>query len=470
MTEYRHVAVIDIGKTNAKVALVDMDALAEIDVRTTPNTVLDTPPYPHFDIDHLWAFILEGLAVFQKSYGIDAISVTTHGASVVLLDAAGGLAAPVLDYEHDGPDTLAAEYDAIRPDFEDTGAPRLPMGLNVGAQLHWLLRTVPGLRGRVAKVVTYPQFWVARLTGVACTEVTSLGCHTDLWEPELGRFSDLPARLGIADKMAPAYLATDRVGPVLPMLAQALGLAPGTPVFCGIHDSNASLYPHLLALKSPFTVLSTGTWVIAMEIGGQAGRLDPARDTLINVNALGKPVPSARFMGGREYEMLMRGENIAPTTDDIETVLSRGAMLLPSVVPESGPFQGRRPEWTIPEASLAQGQRAAVVSLYLAMMAETCLRMIGAAGPTLTEGPFARNQFFLDMLAEATGRPVLLSCGSATGTSIGAALLTRGAGATLSEKPKVHPPLDMSRAHALQSYAEDWRQACGSQIAAAHSA
>lgn len=39
-------------------------------------------------------------------------------------------------------------------------------------------------------------------------------------------------------------------------------------------------------------------------IGGKADALDPARDTLLNVDALGRPVPSSRFMGGREYEML----------------------------------------------------------------------------------------------------------------------------------------------------------------------
>lgn len=465
MTENRHVAVIDIGKTNAKLAMVDMDTLAEIDVRTTPNTVLDTAPYPHFDIDHLWAFILEGLSTFQELHGIDAISVTTHGASIVLLDATGGLAAPVLDYEHDGPDALATGYDAVRPAFEDTGAPRLPMGLNVGAQLHWLLETQSGLKDRVAKVVTYPQFWVARLTGIACTEVTSLGCHTDLWEPEAGKFSTLPERLGLSTKMAPAYLATDKVGTVLPMLARATGLPKGTPVFCGIHDSNASLYPHLLALESPFAVLSTGTWVIAMAIGGHAPHLDPARDTLINVNALGNPVPSARFMGGREYEMLTKGETIIPSRQDIRAMLSRGAMLLPSVVLESGPFQGRRSEWTVDEHSLSPGERAAVVSLYLAMMAETCLSMIGAKGPTLTEGPFARNQLFLDMLAEATGRPVLLSRGSATGTSIGAALLTQGAEAALHERPRNHPSPDFDLAQGLQTYAENWHRACSTQAA-----
>jgi hypothetical protein len=36
--------------------------------------------------------------------------------------------------------------------------------------------------------------------------------------------------------------------------------------------------------------------------------LDPARDVLVNVNALGQPVPSARFMGGREYELIRAGD------------------------------------------------------------------------------------------------------------------------------------------------------------------
>ncbi|MFD1807147.1 hypothetical protein ACFSHQ_00750 [Gemmobacter lanyuensis] len=40
-----------------------------------------------------------------------------------------------------------------------------------------------------------------------------------------------------------------------------------------------------------------------MTMGGAAVTLDPARDVLVNVNALGAPVPSARFMGGREWEL-----------------------------------------------------------------------------------------------------------------------------------------------------------------------
>ena len=46
-----HVAVIDIGKTNAKLALVDGNTLAEIAVVTRPNKVLPGPPWPHFDLE-----------------------------------------------------------------------------------------------------------------------------------------------------------------------------------------------------------------------------------------------------------------------------------------------------------------------------------------------------------------------------------------------------------------------------------
>ncbi|MFV0360214.1 FGGY-family carbohydrate kinase [Tropicimonas sp.] len=457
MTRARHVAVIDIGKTNAKLALVDLDGPGEVSVVTTPNRVLAGPPYPHTDLDGLWDFITASLARMQRDFAVDAISVTTHGASAVLLDDAGAPAVPMPDYEYDGPDRLAAAYDAIRPDFAETGSPRLPLGLNLGAQLFWLLETRPDLRERVAHIVTYPQFWVGRLTGEYCTEGTSLGCHTDLWQPYTGQFSPLVGRLGLAEKMAPVRRANDPIGTLLPQVAASTGLAADTPVFCGIHDSNASLYPHLLAQEPPFSVLSTGTWVIAMAIGGVETALDPGRDTLINVNAFGDPVPSARFMGGREFGLLTRGAYATPTQRDIDTVLGRAIRLLPAVVAESGPFPGRQARWSVPPESLTAGQHGAAVSLYLAMMAETCLGMIGARGPVLTEGPFAGNPLFLDMLGAATGRPVLLPGGSATGTSIGAALLARGDTPDAIAPAVPHPPPGPERRAHLVRYAALWR-------------
>lgn len=422
MTSPRHIAVIDIGKTNAKLALVDLETLTEIAVVTRPNKVQPGPPWPHFDTEGHWAFLLDGLASFHQAHRIDAISVTTHGASIVLLDKDGHLAAPILDYEHDGPSSLCAEYDAIRPPFSQTGSPRLEMGLNVGAQLHWQFATDPDLLDRTAHIVTYPQYWGHRLTKKFATDVTSLGCHTDLWNPHKATFSDLPKTLGIQDKIAEPMRPDTLLGTLLPQISTATGLPPHTPVFCGIHDSNASLYPHILAQDGHFSVVSTGTWVIAMTIGGTAPRLDPNRDTLMNVDALGNAVPSARFMGGREYETIIQGMPREPTPKNVENVLENGIMLLPSVETSTGPFQGMEATWIGMEPEIGSGERQAALSLYLAMMTETCLSLTGADGITIVEGPFARNALYLDMLQTVTKRPVFRSS-SATGTSIGAALL-----------------------------------------------
>ncbi len=448
------IAVIDIGKTNAKLALVDGDSLSEIDMVTRPNTVLPGPPWPHFDLDGHWRFFLTHLADFHARHGIDAIAVTTHAASCVLLDRDGGLAAPMLDYEYHGPDRLAAEYDAIRPDFARTGSPRLPMGLNVGAQLHWMLHEMPDLDARLAHVITYPQYWGLRLTGQIASDVTSLGCHTDLWDPWRGQLSDLVGRLGLEGRIAPPRRPGEVLGTILPDIAAATGLPAGTPVTVGIHDSNASLYPHVLGRAAPFAVVSTGTWVISMAVGGAAVALDPARDLLVNVNALGQPVPSARFMGGREYDIIRAGSDARPDDADRAAVLADGVMILPAVEPGSGPFPGHACRWLGQPAT--PGARMAALSFYLALMTDTCLRLIGARGPTIIEGPFARNPDYCAMLAALRPDGVEIAA-SATGTSVGAALLVLGQ-ADPPATTKIPRP---AGAGALLDYAARWRAAAG---------
>ena len=183
------------------------------------------------------------------------------------------------------------------------------------------------------------------------------------------------------------------------------GCDPATPVHCGIHDSNASLLPHLLGRAKPFAVVSTGTWVIAMAIGGAAVELDPARDTLVNVNAFGDPVPSARFMGGREFATLVGEGGEEPAARAIEAVLETPILLMPSVQQGSGPFPTRKAEWIGGEPS--GDARHVAASFYLAMMTATALELIGADGPTIVEGPFALNRLFAGMLAAATARPVI---------------------------------------------------------------
>jgi len=453
MTKPQHdrIAVIDIGKTNAKVVVVDAHSGAEIALRKTANTVLKTAPYPHYDTDHLWSFVLDTLREFAAEPGYDAISITTHGASCALLDAAGNLALPILDYEHLYPEAVNRAYDAVRPDFASTFSPRLTGGLNLGAQLHYQQTLVPDLMAQVATVLTYPQYWAFRLTGVTANEKTSLGCHTDLWLPFADGFSPLVDTLGLPAKMAPIRSAFDVLGDIRTDLSTLIGLSGPVPVYCGIHDSNASLLPHLVDRTEPCTVISTGTWVVCFAPGGGPSSLDAARDTLVNVDAFGTPVPSARYMGGREWEMTMAVEPVATPDEEDEAlakVLARESMLLPSLVKGTGPFPEAQGGWHLePETPL---ERRAAASLYQGLMTMTCLDMIGSRGRIVVEGPFARNQIYLAALASLSNRPVHASS-SETGTALGAAVLA-------GLKPRLSLTSVERAIHGLEAYAKVWQR------------
>lgn len=448
---FERIAVIDIGKTNAKLVVVDAATGTEIAVRKTANMVLPGPPYPHFDADGLWTFILNALRDLARHPGFDAISITTHGASAALLDCNGDLALPLLDYEHIYPDRVIDAYRALRPDFTQTFSPGLTGGLNLGAQLHYQKTCFPDLFNNVETILTYPQYWAYRLTGVAANEGTSLGCHTDLWLPFEGRYSDLVDRLEIREHMAPLRSAFDPLGPLREDLASALGLRSPVPVYCGIHDSNASLLPHLVGFGSPCTVVSTGTWVVSFGVGARPAQLDPKRDTLVNVDANGGAVPSARFMGGREWDILTR--DLPPVAEHEEQraahpVIAARSMILPSIVAGTGPFPGTQSYWRQETRSAAE--RLVASSLYQALMTDTCLDLIEAAGPIIVEGPFAANGLYLRALHTLTGRPVYAS-EATTGTAIGAALLT-GIGLKVPMR-KVTETLE-----GLKTYAEEWKK------------
>ncbi|MBX4940459.1 FGGY-family carbohydrate kinase [Rhizobium binae] len=424
-SSYRRIAVLDIGKTNAKVVVLDAGTGAEIAFLKRPNIAIKTGPYPHYDIEALWSFALDSLKRLAQDPGFDAISITTHGAAAALLDRHGTLAMPVIDYEHEYPQEIRDAYTALRPSFDEIFSPRLSMGLNVGAQLHYQKSVFPEEFAKVATILTYAQYWTARLTGVAANELTSLGCHTDLWNPRAGDYSSLVDRLGIRGLMAPIRSAFDAIGPVLPEIAAELGLAAPVPVYCGIHDSNASLLPHLVHRGAPFAVVSTGTWVINFGVGGDLDHLDQKRDALANVDAYGRAVPSSRFMGGREFEIL--SAEIGPVDEQaaqaaIGPVVEKSIMLLPNIAPGSGPFPDKARLWIGAEQA-SREERHAAACLYLALMTNACLELIGAKGPIIVEGPFALNEAYLKLLAALAGREVLALPGT-TGTSQGAALLT----------------------------------------------
>lgn len=451
------VAVIDLGKSNSKVALVDTHIAKEIDVILQATSTTHTTLYPSLDHNATEAFIVDALRELSSQHTIDAITVTTHGATVALIDGQGQLAMPVLDYEYMGIDDLRHEYSKHRPTFDETGSPALPGGLNIGAQLFWQQQLFPEKFSQVKTILTWPQYWIFRFTGNLNNDVTSLGCHSDLYAPRQKRYSTLINKMGWQSLLPPTRCSGEFSGNMTAKMAQLTGLSESTPVFTGVHDSNASLVPHLKAQRPPFSVVSTGTWFIAMSMGGKPAELDESKDSLLNVNAHGECVPSARFMGGRERELLgATNQSSDEGMNQLFTQFDVPPVLMPSMVSGTGPYPESVHRWIgVALEDKDKAIRDSVIALYLALMTYECMRLIGGNGPTFLEGPMAHDPHYAQMLAVLSDQPVLISS-SQTGTSVGAAMLVRSP----SKAPEYRTiSVDENRSDQLASYARLWQDA-----------
>ena len=381
------------------------------------------------------------------------------GAAVVRDDA---LAFAPLDYEQELPEDVASAYLRDRDPFRLTGSPALPSGLNLGAQLALLQTFSPGVF-QSGTLVPWAQYWAWFLSGTTVTEVTSLGCHTDLWSPRLGTYSPLAERRGWAAAFAPLTRAGAAVGRLRPELVAATGLPATAQVLAGLHDSNAALLAARgfgeIALKEA-TVLSTGTWFIGMRLPDEVvfqSSLPEGRDCLVNVDAYGRAVPSARFMGGREIESIIgidtRRVDIKPDQPrllaEVPGLLASGAMLLPTLAPGNGPFPECKGGWVRePEDWYA---RRAAACLYAALVADASLDLIGSKERLLIEGRFAEAQVFVRALASLRPDTQVYTANAHNDVSFGALRLIDP---TLSPQGSLVPvePLDWN----LASYRSAW--------------
>lgn len=438
MDNLKQIVVIDIGKTNAKLVLFNADTQQQLAVLTRTNTVLSETFYPHYDVDGLWQFILDGLAELQFKHGVDGISITTHGATAALL-ADDELAFPILDYEYDGVEAGFAKYDMLRPAYGETLSPKLPIGLNLAAQIYWQSQEFKTAFSSVTDILMYPQFWAWKLTGVKASEVTSLGTHTDLWNPNKNDFSSLVMARDWRKLFPPIRSAFDVLGHITAEIAAKTGLDAETPVVCGIHDSNASLLPYLGNVKPPFSVISSGTWTIHMTVGGSTLHLDADRDSLANVDAYGHAVPTARFMGGREYELIMGDNSPYVSAQDIDYIIENEIFLLPTFAEGVGPFPHSKGKWVGYCEDLSPSERGAAIALNLALMSQECLKLAECGDTIIVEGPLSRSFCYMGILTTLLGKPIHGSSDT-TGTSVGAAMLFNGESTRL----------DLS--HAVKSY------------------
>ena len=391
------VAVIDIGKSNAKLSLIDPNCGLKVYSASRPCQAVHCDGLRQLDLAGTEHWLFSALRSAPDREQVSAIVPIAHGAAVVLLDAHEEvLAAP--DYEDEAFQSVDSDYQAQRDPFECTYSPKLPRGLNLGRQLYFLEHCRPELFARTRHVLLYPQYWAWRLSGVMASEVTSLGCHSDLWLPAQRDFSPLTKRRQWAGLFPPLRSAQDTLGTIRPEVTRMTGLNARCRVSCGIHDSNASYLDHLLlrGRTKAFCAISSGTWTITMASTMDLHVLREDRDMLANVDAFASPVPTARYMGGREYAAIAQ-TTIPPNHDDLRTVVQRRALALPAFT-RSGPFAGV--QGTLAGATeLTDAQRAALATLYSALVSDYVIELLGARGDIFLDGPLGANTLFASTLA-----------------------------------------------------------------------
>ncbi len=459
-------AILDVGKTHSRLVVVDPDGEQLVAYQRRSSASATPQGYLALDSHALGEWLLEtldGLGALKPR--LRSIVPIAHGAAIAPMRG-DDLLLPIPDYEFEGFDAASATLaQTATAAFGSTLSPALPRGLNVATQLAWLEENLGATMARCDRLLPYAQYWAHWLSGVAAAEVSSLGCHTHLWNAASGGPSELATQRGWADRLPALRRAWEPLGRMRPDLARRLGLPADLAVHCGAHDSNACLARYLRTWPRA-TLVSSGTWAVLMAPGASPRGLDARRDMLGNVSVRGDVVPTARFMAGREFKTLCDGASPSDASmEAIDRLLAQDVMALPSFETQGGPFgslagvvlrNGRALPAGPLAAQLPPDERAALAALYCADVTAWLLKRLNAAGPVILEGPFASNPVLCQALAALLPEDALLaSVDDIEGTVRGGWCLTRWTDPTPTA-PRVRTVGAGSRAAALRARHARW--------------
>ncbi|WP_119304083.1 FGGY-family carbohydrate kinase [Dongia deserti] len=446
-------AVFDLGKTNAKLlGFGDRTGKLLFEERTAQRTIL-ADGLRVLDHQPLFEWLKATLASLSERHEIAGLMVSTHGCTFALTTG-DELAAPILDYEQPVPSEIDRRFAGQAPDFAESFTPNLPGGLNVARHIYMREQMAPDMFRQADAILNYPQFWNWLFTRAKVSEISSIGCHSHLWNPRADTFSSLVERRGWRAKFPPLRRAGE-------ILGEARIGSQSVPIHNGVHDSNAALYYYRSLGHSDVTLISTGTWVIVFNQACPLDALDASRDMLANVTVDRAPIATARFMGGREYEVITEGAQAVVSRESLQRVIDRGQFALPSLAP-GGPFPSRAGALKGPEPSGAE-ERTAIATLYVALMMDVVLDQLRSANPIVVDGGLARNKTLLGTLAALRPAQRVSHNIAAEGTAMGAAALALEAH---SKRQVFAPQIEEASALELKSlheYRETWRNLCAQQ-------
>ncbi|RYE16799.1 MAG: carbohydrate kinase [Sphingobacteriales bacterium] len=426
------IAIFDIGKTNKKLFLFDeaYRMVYERSARFAEVTDEDGDSCENIEALTNSVFDLLNEVLDLKEYDIKAVNFSTYGASFVYIDENGKPLTPLYNYLKPYPENLKkqfyAAYGGEAAVSKDTASPVLG-SLNSGMQLYRLKHEKPEVFKKIKYALHLPQYLSFLVTGEAYTDLTSIGCHTGLWDFNKSDYHQWVKKEGALVKFAPVAPANT----VLQTTRKGHEFKAGI----GLHDSSAALIPYLVNFHEPFLLLSTGTWSISLNPFNHTP-LTPHElnnDCLCYLQYRGKPVKASRYLAGMEHDQ--QSARIAAhfkiDADFYKTVdYDRGTALrllntADDLVKTAYKFD--RSVFALRKLSQFESAEEAYHQLIFDIVQHqhTSTQLVladTAAKRIFVDGGFSKNVLFMNMLANAFPDLEVFAASMAQATAIGTAL------------------------------------------------
>ena len=402
--------VLDIGKTNVKLTFVDSSNNKTIKFFTTKQKNIYRHGIKILNSNSIFEWALKKITYIGKKHNLDKFVCTAHGTSIALISYDDKELLACTDYEYKF-DKLFNNYKKIAPKFSESFSPFLENGLNIGQQIYYLYKRKQKLIKETKYILNYPQYIVWKLTSSFSSEISYVGCHTHLWDFKRNKLSSFVKKIKLEKKFPKIRKAWDTIG------QRKIGES-NLKIINGIHDSNASyLYFKNSDIKN-FTLVSTGTWYIIFNQKTPLKNLNPTLDMLANIDVFGKPVPTMRFMGGREYDHLMGVFRISNKTRAIKNFSFHDYLIYPSYA-SGGGFSINKINIGFYEG-LNKGQIYYLICLYISFVINFCLNQMKSSNTIILDGPITKNITIMKILSSLRKKQIVLKNKREIGTTLGA--------------------------------------------------
>ena len=402
--------VLDIGKTNVKLTFVDSINNKTIKFFKTKQKNIYRHGIKILNSNSIFEWALKKITYIERKHNLDKFVCTAHGTSIALISYDDKELLACTDYEYKF-DKLFNSYKKIAPKFNESFSPFLENGLNIGQQIYYLYKKKQKLIKETKYILNYPQYIVWKLTSSFSSEISYVGCHTHLWDFKRNKLSSFVKKIKLEKKFPKIRKAWDTIG------QRKIGES-NLKIINGIHDSNASyLYFKNSDIKN-FTLVSTGTWYIIFNQKTPLKNLNPSLDMLANIDVFGKPVPTMRFMGGREYDHLMGVFKISNKTRAIKNFSFHNYLIYPSYA-SGGGFSINKINIGFYEG-LNKGQIYYLICLYISFVINFCLNQMRSSNTIILDGPITKNITIMKILSSLRKKQIVLKNKREIGTTLGA--------------------------------------------------